>query len=62
MSKRPKFRIKKDENGDLHVFLVAGNGREMFRSTDALFKVGNGIRTVERIRAAVAEAQIEEDD
>ena len=56
--KTPKLRIKPDENGKLRVFLLAGNGAELFRSPPAA-KRGNCQRTLERIRAALPLAQID---
>lgn len=56
--KKPKLRIAPDEAGSLRVFLLAGNGSELFRSPSVL-KRGNGERTLDRIRKAFAEAELE---
>lgn len=58
MQKKPKLRIGPDEEGRLRIFLLAGNGSELFRSVPAV-KRGNLERTLDRIRKAFAEAELE---
>lgn len=53
--KSPKLKIMPDENGALRVFLLAGNGAELFRSV-AASKRGNAERTLARIREALPKA------
>ena len=57
--KGPTLKIMKDTKTDgepLRVFLFAGNGHELFASTDTVSKKLNGERTIARIAKAMAEA------
>lgn len=58
VEKPPKFKIKPDEEGHIRLFLYAGNGAELFR-TPAVRKRGNAERTLDRIKVAIPEAELE---
>lgn len=55
MKKGAIFKIQFDANGDLRWALFAGNGRELCRSSDPMFKRKNGERSVDRLKAALQE-------
>lgn len=53
MKKDARFEVKFDAAGDLRWYLFAGNGRELCRSTDSLFKRMNGERSAQRVKDAL---------
>lgn len=55
MKKEANFSVEFDAAGDLRWILRAGNGHEICRSTDSLFKRKNGERSIDRLKAALQE-------
>ena len=60
MKKDAKFSVEFDGAGDLRWVLRAGNGREICRSADSMYKRKNGERSIDRLKNALQ--NVKDDD
>lgn len=60
MTKVASFSVEFDAAGDLRWILRAGNGHEICRSTDSMYKRKNSERSLDRLKSALQE--IKDDD
>lgn len=60
MKKEASFSVEFDAAGDLRWILRAGNGHEICRSTDSMYKRKNSERSLDRLKSALQD--IKDDD